>query len=125
MYGFKEVMNLYQSTDNIRYPMDDIQTMFKVLDILPKQNPEDNFEVIFMLGELMVTEGNIDKENGRGNVFGFNAKTKLWEDQPVHVAFSSFINDFSYGNIIIDDNGNAVGANKRPFTMGAKGNICN
>lgn len=115
MYGFKKVMNLYQTQDNIRFKMDDIETMFKVLKILPTQNNGDSYEVIFLLGNLMVTEGNIDKETGKGSVFGFNSLTKLWTETQVSVATAGFVNLFSYGNIIINNDGVAIGAAKRPL----------
>ena len=120
-YGFREVMNMYQSTDNIRYLEEDIEVMLNVLEILPQQNKDDVvFEIMFFLNDLMVTEGTIDKNSGHGVVFGFNSKTKIWEEVNVSVATSDFVRGFSYGNIVIDEDGNPVGATKRPFNMKAE-----
>ena len=110
MYGFREVMNLYQTVDNYRIQKSDIDKMFTILDTLPQQNTTQLYEVKFMLGELMVTEGTISKETGSGRVFGFNSKTKQWIETQVEVATFSFVRNFSHGNIVIDDNGNATGA---------------
>lgn len=119
-YGFKEVMNMYQSTDNIRYPQEDIEDMIKVLTLLPKQNKGEIFEIIFFHDSLMVTEGDIDKSSGKGTVFGFNSKTKNWEELNVAVANSDFIRAFSYGNIVINEDGIPISASVYPFKEGVQ-----
>ncbi len=114
-YGYTKVDDEYISPMAISYKAVVIERMFDVLDILPKENQLQEYEVIFLFDEIMVTEGSINKENGKGRIFGFNASSKMWQEQIVDVTAQMFVLGFSYGNIIIDEDGHAIGAKRRPF----------
>lgn len=114
MYGFKEVMSLMQSSDGIRYRQEQINKMIEVLKLLPLINEDKQaYEVMFIYGDMMVTEGTLNQESGQGTLFGFDVKLKAWNEVSVDVSTSNFIKKFSYGNIKINEDGVPVGAVKR------------
>ena len=114
MYGFKKEDGQWCGAFDNVLSEEEYQKLVSVVEMLPKsQQGENSFEVFFSIGDYLVTDGDVNKENGRAKLFGYSVSSKEWQERSVDLNITSLTNDIRYGNMLIDKNGVLLGMSKK------------
>lgn len=114
-YGYRKESDgfHYGAFDNILSDKE-FRELVAVLKRLPEsQENKEPYEVYFSLGDLLVTEGVIDKTTGKSKLVGYNTSTNEWESRVVEFNTPRAINDLRYGDVTLLQDGSVAGMSKR------------
>ena len=118
MYGYTKEDDFYRGAFDHTISEAEYEQLHTILKNLPsEQNEKKTFIVYFTIGDLLVTEGVVDKDLGKAKLFGFNIETKEWQELKVDFGIESVVKDIRCGSMVLDEEGNFLGLAK---TIGDK-----